>query len=77
MDASGMEALLRAKRILGGTEQALADAVNRKQPTVHQVLKRGGQVPAEWCLPIERATGGQITRHELRPDLYPQDEAAQ
>jgi len=31
----------------------------------------GGTVPAEQVLAIESATGGQVTCHELRPDLYP------
>jgi len=77
MDASGMEALERAKEILGGTEQALADAVERKQPTVHVVLKRGKKVPAEWCPKIEAATNGKVTRQQLRPDLWQDEEAAQ
>ena len=34
---------------------------------VHRVPK----VPAEFAIPIERVTGGRITRHQLRPDLYP------
>lgn len=71
---SGMNALKRAKQLLGDTEQALADAVGRKQPTVHELLKRGKEVPAEWCIPLEKATGGLITRHQLRPDLYPEEE---
>ena len=25
---------------------------------------------------LERATGGEVTQHELQPDLYPPDEAA-
>lgn len=75
-ELSGIDALIHAKRLLG-SEQALANAVSRKQPTVHEVLKRGKQVPAEWCIPIERATDGQITRHQLRPDLYPLDEGVQ
>ena len=33
-----------------------------------------GRVPADRVLDVERATG--ISRHELRPDLYPQDHAA-
>lgn len=74
--SSGIEALWKAKELLG-TEQKLADAVNRKQPTVHEVLKRGKEVPAEWCLPIERATNGKITRQQLRPDLWPREETQQ
>lgn len=70
-----MAALKRAKEILG-SQRALAEAVGRKQPTVHGILNGGERVPAEWCLPIERATNGEITRHQLRPDLYPTDEEA-
>ena len=29
------------------------------------------RVPAEMCLPIERATRRRVTRYDLRPDLYP------
>ncbi len=79
MDASGIDALLRAKEVLGGTEQALADVVGRAQPTVHGVLKRGKSVPAEWCPKIEEATtakGKPVTRSQLRPDLWPAEEGA-
>ena len=72
---TGIAALRRAKEILG-SQSALAEAVGRKQPSVHEILSRGGRVPAEWCLPIEKATNGAVTRYELRPDLYPKDEAA-
>ena len=30
-----------------------------------------GRVPAERVLAVERATQGRVSRHELRPDLYP------
>jgi TorA maturation chaperone TorD len=30
-------------------------------------------VPAEYVLKIEQATGGRVSRHSLRPDLYPLD----
>lgn len=32
---------------------------------------RSGRVPAERVLDVERITNGQVTRHQLRPDLYP------
>lgn len=34
---------------------------------------RTGRVPAERVLAVERASGGEVTRHELRPDLYPEE----
>lgn len=75
---TGIDALKEAKDTLG-TEAALADVVGVKQPSVNYILNSGKRVPAEWCLPIERATaekGKPITRRMLRPDLYPEDAAA-
>lgn len=76
MIGTGIEALRRAKDLLG-SEAAVADAVGVKQPSVNYILNDGKKVPAEWCLALERATTGKVTRHDLRPDLYPvEDEAA-
>lgn len=68
----GIEALRRAKDLIG-SEAAMAVAVGVRQPSVNYILRNGKRVPAEWCLPVEHATGGKITRHQLRPDLYPAD----
>lgn len=70
MSATGMKALRRAKDLIG-TELGLADVVGVTQPSVNYMLNRGKKVPSEWCLPLEAATGGKVTRHQLRPDLYP------
>lgn len=70
----GIEALRAAKVILG-SEAALADVVGVKQPSVNYILNKAERVPAEWCIPLERGTNGRITRHQLRPDLYPVDGA--
>lgn len=34
------------------------------------------KIPAERVLQIEKATENKVTRHDLRPDLYPLDETA-
>jgi DNA-binding transcriptional regulator YdaS (Cro superfamily) len=64
--------LLRAVRIAGG-QAALARACGGacKQQHVWNWINRDRKVPAEFVLAIERATGGQVTRHQLRPDIYP------
>ena len=38
---------------------------------VWQWLNGHRRIAAEQVLPIEKATDGAVTRHELRPDLYP------
>lgn len=32
--------------------------------------EKSGRVPAEYCRIIEKATNGQVTRYELRPDVF-------
>jgi DNA-binding transcriptional regulator YdaS (Cro superfamily) len=51
-----------------GTQKLLAEALN---VTTQAVTKWRRRVPAERVLDIERATGSAVTRHELRPDIYP------
>jgi DNA-binding transcriptional regulator YdaS (Cro superfamily) len=65
------EALQRAVDVAGG-QKALADRIGTTQSMVWYWLfksKRG--VSGEYVIPIERATDGKVSRHELRPDLYP------
>ena len=55
------------------SQVAVARAVGVSPQAVSEILRRGRRVPAEWCLALEQATGGAVTRHDLRPDLYPPD----
>jgi len=54
-----------------GSQDALARKLGTSQQRIWNWLHRDRRIPAEVVLPIERETG--ISRHELRPDLYPQD----
>lgn len=54
-----------------GNASILARRLGVKRQSVQQWKK---QIPAERVLEIERLTG--VSRHELRPDLYPENEAA-
>lgn len=62
-----MSALERAIAKAGGLT-ALAAAIKTTPQVVVNWRKRG--VPAERVLDIEAATGGQVTRHDLRPDIF-------
>ena len=70
-DMTGMTALRQAIRHHLKSQVAVARAVGVTPQAVSDVLRRNKRVPAEWCLAIETATQGAITRQALRPDLYP------
>jgi DNA-binding transcriptional regulator YdaS (Cro superfamily) len=55
-----------------GNQSRLAAAIGTSQQNISNWLNGGKSLPAEFVLPTERATG--ISRHELRPDLYPIEE---
>ena len=65
-DSRPADALRQAIRKLGGYT-ALARELGVSRPAVAQWR----QVPALRVLAVERLTG--VSRHELRPDLYPVD----
>lgn len=65
-----MDALEKAVKVVG-SQVALAAAIEVKQGHVWHWLRKSGFVPAEYVLPIYRATLGKVTPHELRPDIYP------
>lgn len=63
-------ALQKAVDLVGG-QQALAKAISVKQQNVWNWLNRNkNEVPAEYCRPIETATGGAVKASDLRPDIY-------
>jgi TorA maturation chaperone TorD len=66
----GENALAKAIEISGG-QSSLARRIGVKQGHIWHWLKRSGFVPAEYVIAIERATGGKVSRRDLRPDLYP------
>ena len=67
--ADKTEALQRAIKAAGG----LAGLAKPLGITV-QAVSQWDEVPALRVLAVERATG--VSRHDLRPDLYPVEEEA-
>ena len=64
--------LARVCKALGG-QSALARLIGKDQSTIHDRLRADRPIWAEHVLAIEAATG--ISRHELRPDIYPLEPA--
>lgn len=66
-------AAAKAAKAVGG-QSALARLLECT-PQAVQKMCATGRIPAERVLKIEELTG--VSRHELRPDLYPAEEPAQ
>ncbi|TCP30719.1 YdaS antitoxin of YdaST toxin-antitoxin system [Sphingomonas sp. BK235] len=61
-----------------GSQAAFERATGAKQQKVSYWLRDGKVLPGEYVLKAEKALqdlGSPITRHDLRPDLYPREEA--
>lgn len=56
------------------SQRAFAEALGKPhQSYVGELLRRaraGRPIPADICPAIERVTKGQLSRHDLRPDLF-------
>lgn len=73
MNEAMKKALKEAIRRAEG-QNGLARLLGISQPRVHYWLHKGGKLPAEYVLRVEELTG--VSRHELRPDIYPREEVA-
>ena len=51
-----------------GSQSALAAILKVRQPTVSEWSRGDRPVPVERCVEIEIATGGTVTRRDLRPN---------
>lgn len=65
-------AIERAAQLAGG-QSALARKLGCTPQAVSKMCSTG-KVPAERVLAIESAVDGAVTRHELRPDIYPTEQ---
>ena len=54
-----------------GSQAALARLCGVSPTAVWKWLESGKQMPAEYVLRTEAATG--VSRHDLRPDIYPRE----
>lgn len=66
-----VKALKEAVDIAGG-QSALGRMIDKDQGTIWAWLNTTKKVPGEDVLKIEEALDKRVTRHDLRPDLYPQ-----
>lgn len=68
-----LESPLAAAIKAAGSQSAFGRLIGRNQSTIHDWLREGKPLPAEYVLLVERETG--IPKEVLRPDIYPDDSA--
>jgi DNA-binding transcriptional regulator YdaS (Cro superfamily) len=71
-----MKHLIQKAIDLIGTQAALGVKAGVSQQHISRLLGERQRITAETAIRIERATDGAVSRHDLRPDLYPRDEPA-
>lgn len=70
---AAFEAFERAVKI-AGSQTAFAGHVGCTPANISQLLGKRAVLSSRFVLAAERHTG--ISRHDLRPDLYPREESA-
>ncbi|MDB5584857.1 MAG: repressor [Bradyrhizobium sp.] len=72
--AAALEDAKRAFKGNTGLARALSEEARPDRTLTPQAISQWKQVPAERVLEVERVSG--VSRHRLRPDLYPEQETA-
>lgn len=70
---SPFDAFAAAVQIAGGQTE-FGKLVGCTQGNIWQLLKKKSSLPAQYVLKAENGTG--VSRHDLRPDLYPRERKA-
>lgn len=52
------------------TQKQFSDRLGCSQSLVSQWISGAVELTAAWAVRIERETGGEVKRQDLRPDLY-------
>jgi DNA-binding transcriptional regulator YdaS (Cro superfamily) len=68
LDSSELDALLRSIEV-AGSQSALARLLCCSTTSVWKMVNKAGRMSHEYVLKAEAETG--VSRHELRPDIYP------
>jgi DNA-binding transcriptional regulator YdaS (Cro superfamily) len=55
---------------IAGSQKNLAERARLSQQGVSYLLNHAPRIAAETAIAIERATGGEIRREQLRPDIF-------
>lgn len=69
--APPFRALVNRAVQLVGSQSRLAELIGRSQQQVSALCTRAPTISAEDALAIDRCTSGEVSKSDLRPDLWP------
>lgn len=61
---------------IAGSQTALAEGLGVSQTLVWKWLHGKAKVTPEHVIPLEKISNGEVSRSQLRPDLYPVEVSA-
>jgi len=73
MNKQNLRPIDKAVEMAGGTGRGSKARASRAFGISHSYLckiLREGRVPSEQCLAIQNAVNGEVTCHDLRPDIF-------
>ena len=73
VDAHDIKPLERAIKNVGSVRE-LARRVG-VTPQAVWLWRKGSAIAAERAMEIDRATGGEVSKSDIRPDLWPREDA--
>jgi DNA-binding transcriptional regulator YdaS (Cro superfamily) len=62
--------LIKKAIAIAGSQQALADGIGLSQKGISWLLIHAQNVSAEIAVNVHKYTGGRVSKHDLRPDLF-------
>lgn len=76
-DIPRFRALVAKAVLIAGSQGKLAKLIGRSQQQVSNLCNTAPAISAEDALAIDQATDGEVSKSDLRPDLWPPAERAQ
>lgn len=70
MSSDQIKLIKKAIQICEGQEKMASDLGLRSQGSISQWVTGRRPLPPKHCIKIEQLTDGEVTRYQLRPDIF-------
>jgi DNA-binding transcriptional regulator YdaS (Cro superfamily) len=67
---SNFQELVKRAALIAGSQAKLAEGIGLSQQGVSFLIHKAKIIPCEIAVRIDRFTNGQVSRRDLRPDIF-------